>query len=124
MNGIIMQIKQDFIKKYEKDGIIWYLEVFSMTPEVLASYLWKFKEAGWFDTAKAFIFGRPCMINDEYSNISYEEALLSVLAPLGKPVITGLDIGHRPPAMAVVNGAVGEILYENGEFYLSQTFRQ
>ena len=109
---------REFIQKYRDDGIIWYLEIFSMTPELIAAYLWKFKEAGWFDTAKAFVFGRPAMINDEYSVISYEEAIMSQLGSFGKPVITGADIGHRQPVITVINGAMGHIVYEDGSLTL------
>ncbi|MBR0132747.1 MAG: LD-carboxypeptidase [Lachnospiraceae bacterium] len=109
---------REFINKYREDGIIWYLEIFSMTPEIIASYLWKFREAGWFDNAKAFIFGRPAMVNDEFSVISYEEAIKSQLGPLGKPVIIGADIGHRQPVITVINGAMGRIEAEDGSLRL------
>ncbi len=104
-----------FAEKYAEDGILWYLEVFSMSPELIAFYLWKFKEAGWFKNAKGFLFGRPCMINDAYSAVSYEEGIMSVLSDLNVPVITGLDIGHRPPHWTVINGSVGEFAFTAGE---------
>lgn len=111
-----------FIEKYKKDGTIWFLEVFSMTPEVLASYLWKFKEAGWFDNVRGFLFGRPTYINTDFSQTTYEEAIMTVLGSLGRPVITGLDIGHRPPTMTIVNGSVGKAVYRDGEFELGMRF--
>ena len=110
---------REFVERYREDGCIWYLEVFSMTPEQLASYLWKFRESGWFETAKAFLFGRPCFINDEYSLTTYEDAIMSVLGPMEKPVITGLDVGHRPPSITIINGAVGEIEFDGREFSLN-----
>lgn len=107
---------KDFVRRYADDGCIWYLEVFSMTPEQLASYLWKFRESGWFDTAKAFLFGRPCFINDDYSLTTYEDAVMSVLGPLSVPVMAGLDIGHRPPALTLINGALAEINFDGTDF--------
>lgn len=109
----------EFIEKYREDGIIWYLEIFSMTPELIAAYLWKFKEAGWFDTAKAFIFGRPAMVNEEYSVIGYEEAIESALKKLARPIIIGADIGHRQPVMTVINGALGHIECDGDSLNLS-----
>lgn len=109
LTGTRFDRTRDFVEKYREDGMIWYLEIFSMIPELIASYLWKFKEAGWFDTARAFIFGRPAMINDEYSVISYEDAILSQLGSLGRPIITGADIGHRQPVITVINGAIGHV---------------
>ena len=34
---------------------------FSLDSDSLTRGLWQLKEAGWFDTAKGFVFGRPCM---------------------------------------------------------------
>ena len=110
----------EFVKKYKEDGILWYLEVFAMSPEQISMYLWKFKQAGWFENAAGFLFGRPCMVLTEYSETSYEDAIMSVLGPLEKPVITGLDIGHRPPHWTVVNGAVGELDFADGRATLIQ----
>ena len=101
----------EFAKKYGEDGILWYLEVFSMTPELIAFYLWKFKEAGWFENASGFLFGRPCMLHTEYSAVTYEEAIMSVLGDLGRPVVTGIDVGHRAPHWTMINGAVGKFTF-------------
>lgn len=49
---------KEFVHKYKEDGILWYLESFSLDSDSLTRGLWQLKEAGWFDTAKGFVFGR------------------------------------------------------------------
>ncbi|QHQ61275.1 hypothetical protein Ana3638_11230 [Anaerocolumna sedimenticola] len=110
-----------FIEKYKDDGIIWYLESFSLNSEALTRGLWQLREAGWFQTAKGFVFGRPAFY-DEQGEISYEEAVLSVLGGLEVPVILDADIGHKAPAMAVINGSLGFISCKNGKGSLKMMF--
>jgi muramoyltetrapeptide carboxypeptidase LdcA involved in peptidoglycan recycling len=112
----------NFIEKYSSDGILWYLEAFDMTPEQLAFSLWELKEAGWFKYVKGFVFGRPAMLKDEYSSVTYDEAIMSVLGEFNVPVINNADIGHRPPHLTVINGAVGTIRFSNGRAELVTEF--
>jgi muramoyltetrapeptide carboxypeptidase LdcA involved in peptidoglycan recycling len=112
----------NFIEKYSSDGILWYLEAFDMTPEQLAFSLWELKEAGWFKYVKGFVFGRPAMLKDEYSSVTYDEAIMSILRDLNVPVINNADIGHRPPHLTVINGAVGTVTFENGRGSLTTEF--
>ena len=109
-----------FIEKYRDDGILWYLESFSINSGALIRGLWQLKEAGWFQTAKGFVFGRPAFFDEEYE-ISYEEAVLSVLGGLEVPVILDADIGHKAPAMTIINGAVGFLSCKAGKGSLKVT---
>lgn len=113
---------KEFIEKYKKDGFLWYLEVFSMTPEQLAFNLWQLKEAGWFQYVKGILLGRPAMIHTEFSETTYEEAVMSVLGALGCPVIADMDFGHRPPHHTIVNGAIGRVSYKDGAGSLTLRF--
>ncbi len=97
---------KEFNAKYEEDGILWYLESFALNSEALTIGLWHLKEAGWFDTAKGFVFGRPCFYESEVGT-SYQEAVLSVLGELNVPIILEADIGHKAPQFTVINGAMG-----------------
>lgn len=111
-----------FLEKYKEDGILWYLESFSLNSEALTRGLWQLREAGWFQTAKGFVFGRPAFF-DEEGEISYEEAVLSVIGELSVPVILDADIGHKAPAMTIINGAVGTITCADGKGSLKMEFR-
>lgn len=104
----------EYLEKYKEDGFLWYMEVFSMTPEQLAFNLWQMREAGWFKYVKGIMLGRPAMINTDYSSTTYEEAVMNVLAELACPVIADMDFGHRPPHLTIVNGAIGRVTYRDG----------
>lgn len=111
-----------FLEKYKEDGILWYLESFSLSSEALTRGLWQLREAGWFQTAKGFVFGRPAFF-DEEGEISYEEAVLTAIGGLSVPVILDADIGHKAPAMTIINGAMGTITCVDGKGSLKMEFR-
>lgn len=101
----------NFVEKYKKDGIVWYLESFSLDAESITRGLWQLREAGWFEHTKGFVFGRPCFF-ESYLGYTYEEAVEAVLGQIGKPIIYNADIGHKAPQFTVVNGAVMTWEYE------------
>lgn len=105
---------QEFINRYKEDNIIWFLESYSLGSAALTRGLWQLKEAGWFEHAAGFIFGRPAMYNEEY-DITYKEAVLSVLGDLDKPIILEADIGHKLPQLAMINGAIAHIKSYGGK---------
>lgn len=105
---------KEFCHKYKEDGILWYLESFDLNSEQLYLGLWNLKEAGWFDTAKGFLFGRPTFYKSNY-DILYEEAVYEVLKSLQVPIILDADFGHKPPRMTIVNGAIGNVVSNKGK---------
>ena len=104
---------KDFIKQYQKDKILWFLESFNLGAEALTRGLWQLKEAGWFDHAAGFVFGRPAIFGSD-TDTTYEEAVLSVLEELDLPIILGADIGHKPPQLTMINGAMACVRSCNG----------
>lgn len=113
---------KEFIEKYKEDGIVWYLESFDLTSEQLATGLWNLKEAGWFEHAKGFVFGRPCFYRSGYE-FSYEQAVESILNSLQIPIIYDADFGHKPPRFTIINGAIGKVISKNGKGTLSMQLR-
>ena len=99
---------KEFIEKYKQDGILWYLESFDLGSEALTRGLWQLKEAGWFEHAIGFVFGRPAMFGT-YTETTYEKAVLSTLGDLNLPIILEADIGHKPPQFTMINGAIAKI---------------
>ena len=43
------------------------------------------------------------------SELRYEEALVSTLGALTCPVLVDMDIGHRPPQLVLINGALAQV---------------
>ncbi len=112
---------KEFINQYKEDGIVWFLESFDLGSEALIRGLWQLKEAGWFEHSIGFIFGRPAMYHTD-TDTNYEEAIRTVLGDK-LPIILEADIGHKPPQMTIINGAIvtikscngkGTILFERG----------
>lgn len=99
---------KDFIKRYQEDKILWFLESFDLGSEALTIGLWQLKEAGWFEHAAGFVFGRPAMFHSD-TDTTYREAVLSVLGELDLPIILEADIGHKSPQLTMINGAIAEI---------------
>lgn len=107
-----------FVERYKEDGILWYLESFSLDSDSLSRGLWQLKEAGWFKYAKGFIFGRPCMF-ESYTDHTYEEAVLTILEDLQVPIILDADIGHKCPQFSIINGSYGIFEYQKNKLQLS-----
>lgn len=105
---------KEFIKKYEEDGIVWYFDNCELTSEQLIRTLWKFRDNGWFEYTKGIVFGRTGLEVSCY-NISFKEAVTRVLGDLNIPIIINADIGHVSPRMTIINGAICNIICENGE---------
>lgn len=112
---------KEFVHKYKEVGILWYLESFSLDSDSLTRGLWQLKEAGWFDTAKGFVFGRPCMF-ESFTDHTYVEAVEVILSELHVPIVFDADIGHKSPQFTIVNGALGTFDYHSGSLSFSMKF--
>lgn len=108
----------NFITKYSKDGTIWYFDNCELSIEMLIRVLWKFKENGWFNYCKGIVFGRSANENSYY-DITFREAILRSLGDLNIPLIINADIGHIPPRMTIINGALCNIKSKNGKGSIS-----
>lgn len=105
---------KEYVKHYRKDGILWFIESFSLGSEDIERGLWQLGEAGWFKNVKGFVFGRPAFFHST-TDTSYEEALMNSIGKYNVPIITGADIGHKPPQFTVVNGAYGIVSCMDGK---------
>lgn len=106
-----------FIEKYKNDGIIWYFDVFNTTSEDFYLTLLHLKESGWFKYIKGVIVGRVKFPNN-YTEMTYQQALLKVFGEI--PLVFNADIGHVPPKMTIINGAIAKIKYKNKKSEISQ----
>lgn len=109
---------KEFIEKYKQDGIIWYLENFSLSAENITRLLWKLKENGYFKYTKLIIFGRNCMYTSIF-NKTFEETVKESLKDLKIPIIIDVDIGHIAPRITIINGAIANITTKDGKGKIS-----
>lgn len=96
----------DFIERYKDDGIIWYFDIFAMKTEAVHNLLFKMKDMGYFEHAKGFVFGRV-VFPGSFTGLSYIEAAQKILGDA--PMIFEADIGHVPPKMTLINGALATV---------------
>lgn len=110
---------KEFNEKYKEDGIIWFLEACDLNSVSVERALWELRNAGWFDTAKAFIFGRPAQYGNRSLGLNMAEACMRevhrVEARIGRltgstdyiPVVLDADLGHLPPQIPMISGGFG-----------------
>lgn len=104
----------NFIKKYQKDGIVFFFETFASSSDDLYLHLWQLKNASWFKHVRGIIFGRPCFYNS-YENLDYKDVVMSVLGGLNIPMVFDACIGHRGPSIPLINGSYCVIEADNGK---------
>ena len=100
---------REFGKRYRQDGIVWFLESCDLNPLSILRGLWQLKNAGWFENAKGFLIGRPLHYNEEIMGLDCRQAVINSLYDLNVPIIFDLDIGHLPPQMPIISGAIGDV---------------
>ena len=77
----------------------------------------------WFDGATGIIFGRNSGPDaNNASESGYLDVLEQCTKDLNIPVVYDADIGHKPPNMTLINGALAKLTVDNGQAILSQSF--
>ena len=113
---------KEFNKKYENDGVIWFLEACDLNPQSIRRSLLQLKYAGWFDNAKGFLIGRSAnaFLMEEFG-INRINAI-DVLKDLNVPILIDVDLGHIPPSMPLVCGSIGQVHYDNNNLEIEMNF--
>lgn len=115
---------KEFVDRYEEDGVVWFLEACDLNVYGIRRALWQLREAGWFRTAKGFLIGRPLLMGQELFGLDQYSAVIPVLKEFGVPILMDLDIGHLPPKMPLVTGALSTVTRtEEGKLRISFTYR-
>lgn len=99
----------DFEEKYREDGFIWFLESCDLSVMAMRRAIWQMKHGGWFRYVKGFLIGRPLHYGEEAMGLDHLRAVRELLAEYQVPVIMDVDLGHLPPMMPMMCGAVGEV---------------
>lgn len=108
----------EFAKRYQTDGLVWYLESCDLHPLAIRRTLWQLSHAGWFAYVRAFLIGRPLCFGTEEFGLDQYQAVTDILGEYHVPVVMDVDIGHLPPMMPVVNGAEAEVSVRNNDICL------
>lgn len=101
-----------FIRKYRNDGMIWFLDVYSMPAEHVYRTLLQMRYAGWLEHASAIVLGRVLFESSE-TGMTYEEALQRACPDI--PYIYNADVGHTDPCMTLILGARVRVRCRSGK---------
>lgn len=105
-----------FCEHYKNDGVILYFENSEYQPCELVRTLISLKMHGWFNQLNGILIGRSAVTETKDPHLlNNVEALKTVLSYLNIPILYDVDIGHVPPQLSLVNGALATIeFYDNG----------
>jgi len=110
---------RQFAERFERDGVVLFLENSDGKPTDVCRMLWSMRLAGWFDKLIGIVLGRS--FGPDAEDFSYMDAVHDALDDLNLPVIYDADIGHRPPQMTVINGALASFDCADGRGTLELT---
>lgn len=100
---------EEFNERYKKDGIIWFLEACDLNVMSIRRAIWQMKYSGWFKYLKGFMVGRPYFFGNEMMGLDQYKAVTDILSEYKVPILMDLDIGHLPPMMPLITGAVAKV---------------
>lgn len=119
ISGTKMDNIKNFVSQFEDEGVIWYLDNCELSPCEFYRRLWYMDQMGYFENVRGFLIGRSMMQNNDDS-FNFKSAVERALKKFNVPIVYSVDIGHIPPQMYIVNGALGEFEYNNGKGILKQ----
>jgi muramoyltetrapeptide carboxypeptidase len=108
-----------FAKAAAPEGLLVYVEASEDNALEICRNLHGMRLAGFFDAANAVLVGRTSA--PDAPSLTQEQAVMDALGGLGVPIIAGVECGHVPPYMPIVNGARGRLEYAGDSGSLTQT---
>ena len=85
----------------------------------ICRYLHSLRLAGWFDRAAAVLVGRTSA--PDHEDLTQREAVLDALGRLDVPIVWDLEIGHVPPHLPLVNGALARVVVDGDTREITQS---
>ncbi|MGB3764822.1 MAG: S66 peptidase family protein [Ornithinimicrobium sp.] len=93
-----------FGREHAGDGLLVYLEAAGDEAATICRNLHGLRLAGWFEHARAVLIGRTRAPDSR--GLTQREAVLDALGRLDLPIVFDLEIGHVPPHLPLINGAL------------------
>jgi muramoyltetrapeptide carboxypeptidase LdcA involved in peptidoglycan recycling len=107
-----------FGREYAGEGLIVYLEAAEDGAAAICRNLHGLRLAGWFEHARAILIGRTSA--PDHEKLTQREAVLDALGRLDLPIVFDLEIGHVPPHLPLVNGALATVTVDDGTHEIVQ----
>jgi muramoyltetrapeptide carboxypeptidase len=106
----------------EHGPLVVYLEASDDEAFTICRHVHGMRLAGWFDDAAAVLVGRTSAPDSE-GGFTQADAVLDALAGLRIPVVLDVEIGHVPPHLPLVNGALARVVVDGGRHEITQELR-
>lgn len=110
-----------FGERHASDGLIVYVEAAEDEAATICRNLHGLRLAGWFEHARAILVGRTNAADNP--KMTQEQAVLDALGRLGLPIVLDVEIGHVPPHLPLVNGALATVTVGGGAGQIIQELR-
>ena len=98
---------------------IVYVEACEENAINICRYLHSLRLAGWFDRAAAVLVGRTSA--PDHEDLTQREAVLDALGRLDVPIVWDLEIGHVPPHLPLINGALARVVVDGDTREITQS---
>ncbi|MFP1758752.1 S66 family peptidase [Lonsdalea quercina] len=104
------------------EGTVLYFENVEMAPCELTRALFSLRLHGWFNNLTGILIGRSAVPDvSDHTQHNYLDALRASLGDLDVPVLYDVDIGHIPPQISLINGAIATVTFtESGSSVTQQ----
>lgn len=106
----------------EHGPLVVYLEACEDDAFTICRHLHGMRLAGWFDDAVAILIGRTSAPGSE-GGFEQSDAVVDALGGLGIPIVLDLEIGHVPPHLPLVNGALARVVVDGDRREITQELR-
>lgn len=110
-----------FGRQHATDGLIVYVEAAEDGAATICRNLHGLRLAGWFEHANAILVGRTRA--PDHHAMTQEEAVLDALGRLDLPIVLDVEIGHVPPHLPLVNGALASVVVDGETRQITQELR-
>lgn len=101
-----------FGREHADDGLVVYVEAAEADAASVCRHLHGLRLAGWFEHARAVLVGRTNA--PDHPQLTQRDAVLDALGGLGLPIVFDVEIGHVPPHLPLVNGALATVRLSGG----------
>lgn len=110
-----------FGRAHAQDGLVVYVEAAEDGAAAICRNLHGLRLAGWFEHARAVLVGRTAA--PDHPGMTQREAVLDALGRLDLPILFDVEIGHVPPHLPLVNGALATVTVDGGTREIRQELR-